>query len=90
MLNVTQSVTMKPVDAVSCFVFSSPEKSLLPISDQSPQGEGKSELPDEKKKAQSTVDDQILKAVAKNADLAKYLAATFTLRDADLPHAMKF
>eukprot|EP01063_Lacrimia_lanifica_P025911 TRINITY_DN33_c0_g2_i1.p1 TRINITY_DN33_c0_g2~~TRINITY_DN33_c0_g2_i1.p1 ORF type:complete len:160 (+),score=81.10 TRINITY_DN33_c0_g2_i1:60-539(+) len=53
-------------------------------------GEGKTELPESKKKAQATVDDQILKAVSKNADMAKYLAATFTLRDRDVPHAMKF
>eukprot|EP01063_Lacrimia_lanifica_P025913 TRINITY_DN33_c0_g2_i3.p1 TRINITY_DN33_c0_g2~~TRINITY_DN33_c0_g2_i3.p1 ORF type:complete len:184 (+),score=102.95 TRINITY_DN33_c0_g2_i3:75-554(+) len=53
-------------------------------------GEGKVELPEEKKKAQTAVDEQILKAVSKNADMAKYLQATFTLRDRDVPHAMKF
>jgi len=50
----------------------------------------KAELPAEKKAAQQKVDDQILKAVSKNADMAKYLAATFTLRDHDTPHTMKF
>ena len=55
-----------------------------------PQGAEKTELPADKKKAQSTVDDQILKAVAKNEDMVKYLAATFTLRDRDVPHTMKF
>ena len=52
--------------------------------------EKKAALPDAKVKAQEAVDGQILKAIGKNEDMAKYLAATFTLRDRDVPHTMKF
>ena len=70
-----------------CFIFT---LFLFSLPSPHPQGAEKTELPADKKKAQSTVDDQILKAVAKNEDMVKYLAATFTLRDRDVPHTMKF
>eukprot|EP01064_Diplonema_japonicum_P033936 TRINITY_DN683_c0_g1_i1.p1 TRINITY_DN683_c0_g1~~TRINITY_DN683_c0_g1_i1.p1 ORF type:complete len:163 (+),score=61.53 TRINITY_DN683_c0_g1_i1:72-560(+) len=50
----------------------------------------KVELPENKKKAQATVDEQIMKLLSGNEDMTKYLGSIFTLRDRDHPHAMKF
>eukprot|EP01062_Namystynia_karyoxenos_P043788 TRINITY_DN32078_c0_g1_i1.p2 TRINITY_DN32078_c0_g1~~TRINITY_DN32078_c0_g1_i1.p2 ORF type:complete len:161 (+),score=72.10 TRINITY_DN32078_c0_g1_i1:68-550(+) len=48
------------------------------------------ELPEEKKATQKKVDEQVMKALEKTPDMAKYIKDTFTLRDHDVPHRMCF
>jgi len=50
----------------------------------------KTELSEERKKGQKTVDSAVLPAVQKVPDLAKYLNAKFSLTNGQRPHLMKF